>query len=180
MIALIYAIYYETHPACCTHGYRSRCLLPVAKRACNRLIERRAERVPEGDERVLFPLLSKNLSSRAVQVRPGRGDVPQCVSRKNDSYPSTRRRALQIAREESPGRDLERQTRRTHVRVGRARRQRSKEQQRRSPKSACPLSLMNLHRGSSPSRGEGGKSTGVSCARFGTQSKQTATATGSF
>ena len=76
-----------------------------------------------------------------------------------------RARALQIAREEPPGRDLERQTRRsarTVVRLGRAGRQRTTAaHRRRSPKSACPLSLMNLRRGSSPSRGEGGKGTPV-------------------
>jgi len=71
--------------------------------------------------------------------------------------------------------------RRTHVRLGRAGRQRTTAaHRRRSPKSACPLSLMNLRRDSSSSRGGGGKSTGVSCARFGTQSKQAAMATGSF
>jgi len=41
-VALIYAIYYETRVARAAI-VRERCLLPVAKRACNRLIEQRAE-----------------------------------------------------------------------------------------------------------------------------------------
>lgn len=71
-IALIYAIRSDyvnlsrDAPVCCTHTRYRSCahtpaLLPVAKRACNRLIERRAER-PDGRTQVLFRSSPKSRS----------------------------------------------------------------------------------------------------------------------
>lgn len=109
------------------------------------------------------------------------------MSRKSDSYPSTRRRACHVtnsSRENRRAATCERRTRRTHVRVGRAGRQRTTaaHRRRRSPKSACPLSLMNLRHEERrlSSRGEKEGKAPVSCARFGTQREQTASPTGSL